>query len=110
MERFYRVCLLVVVWQFFALNAFGQISTIGKEFWVGFMDNNRILPGAPDRAVLEIAAVEDATFTIEYLGQTRTQTLVRGQRYNLNVDSRDIDLHHRTSGRKENKGIFISSS
>ena len=26
------------------------MSTIGKEFWVGFMENNRILPSGPNNA------------------------------------------------------------
>jgi PKD repeat protein len=110
MERFYRFGFLLLVLQFFAFTSYGQISTIGKEFWLGFMDNNRILPNASDKAVLEITAVEDATFTIEYLGQTRTNTLSKGQRFNLSVDSQDVDLHHRNSGIVENKGIFISST
>lgn len=96
--------------QFFAFASYGQISTIGKEFWVGYMDNNRILPGAPDQAVLEITAIEDAVFTIEFLGQSRSSTLTRGQRYNLTVSSEIFDLLHRSSNRIENKGIYISST
>ncbi|SFB41435.1 PKD domain-containing protein [Algoriphagus aquimarinus] len=110
MKRFYRVGLLVFCLQFFVLATYGQISTIGKEFWLGYMDNNRILPGAPDRAVLEIAAVEDATFTIEYLGQSISQSLKKGERYNLVVDSRDVELHHRSSGVVEKKGVYVSST
>ncbi|WP_323838789.1 PKD domain-containing protein [Algoriphagus sp. D3-2-R+10] len=90
--------------------SYGQISTIGKEFWVGFMENNRILPGAPDRAMLEITAIEDATITIEYLGQTRTATLAQGGRFSLILDSQDFDVLHRGSNRVENKGIYISST
>lgn len=110
MEKFYRVIYFLVALQFFVLSSYGQISTIGKEFWVGYMDNNRILPGASDRAVLEITAVEDADLTIEFLGQTRSGSLSKGERYNFIVDSQDYDLHHRFSGRVENKGIFISST
>lgn len=110
MGKFYRVVYIVLLLHFYVLTSYGQISTIGKEFWVGFMDNNRILPGAPDRAVLEITAIEDATFTIEYLGQTRSGTLSKGERYNLIVDSQVYDLLHRFSQRVENKGIFISST
>ncbi|REG94701.1 PKD domain-containing protein [Algoriphagus antarcticus] len=95
---------------FVVLASYGQISTIGKEFWVGFMENNRILPGASDRAVLEITAFEDATFTIEYLGQSRSGSLSKGERYNLIVDSQTSDLLHRFSDRVENKGVYISSS
>ncbi|PZX52746.1 SprB-like repeat protein [Algoriphagus ratkowskyi] len=110
MKRLYPVIYLVLVLQFFALTTYGQISTTGKEFWVGFMDNNRILPGAPDRAILQIVAVEDAAFTIEYLGQIRSESLVKGERFTLTVDSQGTDLHHRFSGTVENKGVYISSS
>jgi len=110
MKRFYRVIYMVLWLQFFAFASYGQISTIGKEFWVGFMDNNRILPDVPDRAVLEITALEDATFTIEYLGTTRSSTLKKGGRYNLVVNSQDTDLLHRFTERVENKGIYISST
>ena len=110
MQKIIRVAHIVFYLQFFALVSHAQISTIGKEFWVGYMENNKIFPGASDRAVLEIAAVEDADFTIEYLGNTRTQSLKKGERFNLTVDSEDIDLFHRFSDRVENKGIFISST
>lgn len=110
MKKFYRVLYAVIALHCCVAASYGQISTVGKEFWVGYMDNNRILPGASDRAVLEIAAVEDATFTIEYLGQTVSRTLNRGDRYSLIVDSQTYDLHHRFSNRVENKGIYISST
>ena len=110
MAKFYRVAFFLFFLHFFAMVSYAQLSTIGKEFLVGFMENNRVLPDAPDRAVLEIAAVEDASFTIEYLGLTQSQTLKKGERFNLIVDSRDIDVFHRSSGIVENKGIFISSS
>ncbi|PZX49606.1 PKD domain-containing protein [Algoriphagus chordae] len=110
MKKIYRLVYLLLLLQFFAVASYGQISTIGKEFWLGFMDNNRILPGASDRAVLEITAVEDATFTIEYLGTTRTASLTQGNRYSLTVDSQLYDLLHRFSQRVENKGIYISST
>ena len=110
MERFYRISCVLILMQFIALACYGQISTVGKEFWVGYMDNNRILPGAPDQAVLEITAVEDAVFTIEFLGQSRSATLATGQRYSLRLSSQDFDIIHRSSNRIENKGIFISST
>jgi hypothetical protein len=42
----------------FFQQAQAQLSTVGKEFWLGFMDNNRILPDAPDQAVIVISANE----------------------------------------------------
>ena len=110
MRGFYRLLYLVLFLHFFVLESHGQISTIGKEFWVGFMENNRILPGASDRAVLEITAIEDATVTIEYLGQTRNATLAKGGRYNFIVDSETLDLLHRSAQRVEKKGIYINST
>lgn len=110
MKRIYRVVYIVLILQFFAFASYGQITTIGKEFWIGFMENNFILPDAPDRAVLEITALEDATFTVEYLGTTRSSTLKKGGRYNLVVNSQDTDLLHRFSERVENKGIYINST
>lgn len=110
MERLYRVVCFVFCLQFFAFFSHAQISTVGKEFWVGYMENNRILPGATDRAMLEITAVEAADFTIEYLGNTSSQSLNEGERFTLIVDSQDIDVFHRGSGIVENKGVFISST
>lgn len=110
MGRFFRIVYLVLFIHFFVLESHGQISTIGKEFWVGFMENSKVLPGAPDRAVLEITAIEDAAVTIEYLGQTRSTTLTKGGRYNLVVDSETLDLLHRSAQQVENKGIYINST
>lgn len=97
-------------------SAFGQLSTVGKEFWVGFMENNRVMaggqnnPGAPDFAVLVITASENTTGALEYLGQSLPFTLNAGQQYTLRVPSQDLDLLHRTSGVIENKGIHITST
>ena len=92
-----------------------QVSTVGTEFWVGFMDNNRIPPsnggsGAPDFAVLIITANEDADGSIEYLGRTANFSLNAGQQYTLRVPSEDLDLLHRSSAVTQNKGIYISST
>jgi PKD repeat protein len=93
----------------------GQISTIGKEFWVGFMENNRVPasfnnPGAPDFWIILITANENTTGAIEYSGNSDAFTLVQGQQYTLRVSSLDIDMLHRSSGIIENKGIHITSS
>ncbi|MFC3880993.1 PKD domain-containing protein [Algoriphagus namhaensis] len=90
--------------------AFGQLSTAGKEFWVAFMDNNRILPDAPDQAVIVISANEDAVGTIEYLGRTIDFDIQQGQQFAHTVLSTDVDLLHRVSGNVENKGVYILSS
>lgn len=90
--------------------AFGQLSTTGKEFWVGFMDNNRVLPDAPDQAVIVISANEDATGTIEYLGRVINFSINQGQQFTHTVASTEVDLLHRLSGNIENKGVYILSN
>ena len=74
------------------------------------MDNNRILPNAPDQAVIVISANEDASGAIEYLGRTIPFNISQGEQFTHIVPSTDIDLLHRNSGSIENKGIYISSS
>lgn len=99
-----------------SFSTYGQISTVGKEFWVGFMENNRVAatgpnnPGAPDFAVLVITASENTTGALEYQGISTPFSLSAGQQYTLRVPSEDLDLLHRTSGQVENKGIHITSS
>jgi len=87
-----------------------QISTIGKEFWVGFMENNRSLPATPDFAVILVTATENTTGVIEYLGKADPFTLTVGQQYIFRLNSADLDLLHRSSGVIENLGIHITAS
>ncbi|NVJ85432.1 MAG: PKD domain-containing protein [Algoriphagus sp.] len=114
MGKFYLICLTICLFSF-ARIGYTQVSTVGTEFWVGFMDNNRIPPnngnaGAPDFAVIIITANEDAQGTIEYRGRTSNFNLGAGQQYTLRIPSEDLDLLHRSSAVTENKGIYISSS
>jgi hypothetical protein len=111
----YFYLLLVSFILLFSISASAQQSTLGREFWVGFMENHRISPsgnnpGAPDFAVLVITATENTTGVIEYLGNQLPFTLSDGQQFNFRVPSADLDLLHRTSGVVENKGVYITSS
>ncbi|WP_237701645.1 PKD domain-containing protein [Algoriphagus machipongonensis] len=102
---------IIILMSFYcSFQAQAQTSTIGKEFWVGFMDNNRILPDAPDQGVIVISANEDATGVIEYRGRTVNFSISQGEQFTHTILSSDIDMHHRFSGVIENKGIYISSS
>jgi hypothetical protein len=112
--QFARLVLIFVLMAC-GFSAFGQLSTVGKEFWVGFMDNNRVPPsgnnaGAPDYAVIVITANETTTGALEYRGQSVSFSLNAGQQYTLRVPSEDLDLLHRSSGVIENKGIRITST
>lgn len=115
MRLLFARLVLIFVLMAYGFSAFGQSSTVGKEFWVGFMDNNRVAssgnsPGAPDFAVIVITANENTTGAIQYRGQSAPFTLNAGQQFTLRVPSEDLDLLHRTSGAIENKGIHIASS
>jgi hypothetical protein len=73
------------------------------------MDNNRIIPNAPDQAVIVISANENASGVIEYLGRTVNFSINQGQQFTHIVPSEEIDLLHRNSGVISNKGIYILS-
>ncbi len=110
MRKLYFHFLFFITLLCLASNANAQLSTIGKEFWLGFMENNRILPGAPDQAVIVISANEDASGAIEYLGRSIAFNISQGEQFTHIIPSVDLDLLHRNSGTIENKGVFISSS
>ncbi|WP_296700027.1 PKD domain-containing protein [Algoriphagus sp.] len=95
---------------FYSHSSLAQLSTVGKEFWVGFMDNNRILPDAPDQAVIVISANEDAVGVIEYRGRAIPFNLSQGQQFTHTIPSQELDMLHRGSGVVEDKGIYISSN
>lgn len=90
----------------------GQLTTVGKEFWVGFMDNNT--DGRNGKAVIVISANEPAKGTIDLsgiaAGMVYSFDLAKGESYTMRVPEYDLDLLHRNSGIKENKGIFITST
>ena len=109
MEKFYSKLFVLFIMLFQVHLAQAQLSTVGKEFWVGFMDNNRYLPDAPDQAVLVISANENATGVIEYLGRTVNFSINQGQQFTHIVPSEEIDLLHRSSGVISDKGIYILS-
>ncbi len=110
MIKLYRILPLILGLFFLDQSAYAQLSTVGKEFWVGFMENNRIIPNAPDQAVIVISANEDATGVIEYLGRAVDFSINQGQQFTHTVPSDQIDLLHRGSGSVNNKGVHITSN
>jgi len=90
--------------------AMGQNSTIGREFWVGFMENYGADEGAYSDAVLIITANERTSGVIEYLGRSSSFDLNAGQQYEFRINSGNLNLMHSTSGTVENKGIFIKAT
>ncbi|MDA1269580.1 MAG: PKD domain-containing protein [Bacteroidetes bacterium] len=109
MRVIFRALFLIMILLSSSQSGYAQLSTTGKEFWVGFMENNRGL-NSPDYAVLVITATENTTGVIEFLGQSETFSLTAGQQYIFRKLSYEVDLLHRTSGVIENLGIHITAS
>ncbi|TDQ19183.1 SprB-like repeat protein [Algoriphagus boseongensis] len=84
-------------------------STIGRDFIVGFMENNQ-KPTQPDKAVIVITANEDASGTFSFQGQVETFSLTKGQIFKKEFLSTTNDIIHRNSDAIENKSVFINSS
>ena len=94
--------LLVVL--FFILGnsffAFAQLNTIGKEFYVGFLENGRSLDTVnvqSEKAVLIITANEKTIGTITTPKQTLTFDLAKGQRLVQEFDAIREGLIHPNS-------------
>jgi hypothetical protein len=85
-----------------------QVTTVGKEFWFGFMENNGIIPDAPDRGVVVITAAEAASGTLEYGGRVVNFSIGAGQQFMYQIN--DFDILHRISGMVQEKGVYIQSS
>ncbi len=107
--KFLAVFSFIAVMQvIFSLQVIAQVTTVGKEFWFGFMENNGVPPDAPDRGVVIITASENASGTLQYGGRNISFNLSPGQQFMHNID--DVDMLHRTSGVVENKGVYIIST
>ncbi|WP_236136639.1 PKD domain-containing protein [Mongoliitalea daihaiensis] len=90
-----------------------QLSTVGKEFWLGFMENNRVIAANPanssnDVGIIIITAEETSSGVIQYATSTINFSLNPGEQFIHRI--LNFDILHRTSGVVENKGVFISSS
>ncbi|TFV94107.1 PKD domain-containing protein [Algoriphagus kandeliae] len=96
----------------FLLDSFfvqAQISTIGRDFYIGFMDNNR-RNTQPDRVVVIITAVEKAAGTIQTPKQSIPFTLEPGEQLMREFDGDNEGVIHRESGRVDYKPFRITSS
>lgn len=86
-----------------------QISTIGRDFFIGFMDNNR-RNSQPDRVVVIITAVEKAAGTIQTPKQSIPFSLEPGEQLMREFDGDGEGVIHRESGRVEYRPFRITSS
>lgn len=108
LEKVRAIFLFSLIFFLGAHQTQAQLTTVGKEFWFGFMENNGILPDVRDRGVVIVTASEAATGSIEYGGNSANFSLNQGQQFVLNIDN--IDMLHRSSGVVENKSIYVSST
>jgi hypothetical protein len=94
--------------------SYAQLSTVGREFWIGFMENNRVqnfnnpANSALDYGIVLITAAEPAFGFVQYAGRQVNFDLQQGEQFFYKIE--DQDMLHRSSGVVENKGVFIQSS
>ncbi|WP_200978831.1 PKD domain-containing protein [Echinicola sp. 20G] len=107
--RLYKSIALCLMMFFCLTSVQAQLTTVGKEFWFGFMENNT--NGQNGTAVIVISANEPAQGTIDLSnfqgGLTYNFNLQTGQNYTLRIPESQQDLLHRNSGRIENKGVHV---
>jgi hypothetical protein len=85
----------------------GQLSTIGREFYLGFMENNRIVPNRIDQASIIISASEDAKGIIRYTNKTISFSIKSGEQFVYDFPQDGLDIIHRSSGKIENLAVSI---
>ncbi|MFC3414870.1 PKD domain-containing protein [Algoriphagus hitonicola] len=86
-----------------------QISTIGREFYVGFMDNNR-RNSQPDGVFILITAMENTSGVLQTPERSFPFTLVAGEQYVQQFDGDSEGVIHRESGRVEYRPVKVTSS
>jgi len=97
-----------------AHESLAQLSTVGREFWLGFMENNRVINfnnpanSALDFGIVLITAAEPAVGFIQYAGRQVNFDLQQDEQFFYKIV--DQDMLHRNSGVVDNKGVFIQSS
>ncbi|MGY6741323.1 MAG: PKD domain-containing protein [Cecembia sp.] len=110
-----RVVLIsVLVFAVFGIllipEAQAQSTTIGREFFVGFMENHRVTPNRIDIATLLISAEEDAEGFIEYPNNRITFSIKSGEQFVYEFPTTGVDVIHRSSRIVEDKGVYVFSN
>ncbi len=91
------------------IKSIGQQSTLGREFYVGFMDNNR-RSDQPDKAIIILTANEKASGIISTPKQSFPFSLEAGQQLVREFDGSEEGLLHRESGEVNFRRLKITSS
>ena len=112
--KLYKFCLFLVFSSLLENAVMAQLSTVGKEFMFGFMENNRVdsfdnpANAAQDFGIVLITAAEDAEGFIEYRNQRVAFNLQEGEQFFYRIENED--MLHRFSGIVENKSVYVLSS
>lgn len=106
-----RFLLLLGFFLGFNFLTFGQSTTIGREFFLGFMENHRTETPVLrlDRASIIISAEEDASGVIQYESNSIPFSVEAGKQFVYEFPQDGIDIIHRSSRQIENKGVNIVS-
>jgi hypothetical protein len=114
MSKFQRIITFLLLFSGSWIPSYGQLTTIGKEFRFGFMENNRIenfnspQNSALDYGIVLITASEEAAGIIQYGNEQVNFNLQAGQQFLHRIE--DMDILHRFSGQVENKSVYVSST
>lgn len=113
-SKLYTFCLLLAFTVLSVDSVMAQLSTVGKEFIFGFMENYRVdifdnpANSALDFGIVLITAAEDAEGFIEYRNQRVAFNLKEGEQFFYKIENED--MLHRFSGVVENKSVYVFSS
>lgn len=108
-SKFLKNLFLLVVLLGQSLVAFAQLNTLGKEFYLGFMENNAT-SFLPVTASVIVTADEKATGYIEYSNKKYFFDLEPGQQFIQDFEEAKDFVLHRSSGVTEEKSIYINST
>lgn len=107
--QFSKTFVFVLLFWGKAMDSFAQLNTLGKEFYVGFMENNAT-SFLPVTGSVIITAEEKTTGYLEYNSQKTFFTLEPGQQFIKDYEEARDFILHRNSGIVEEKAIYINSS
>lgn len=108
--KFLLVLILLLGNSFFAL---AQLKTVGKEFYIGFLENGRSLDTVniqSEKAVVIITANENSNGTIQTPRQSIPFTLAKGQQLIHEFDAIGEGLIHPSSARVESRFVHVTST
>ncbi|UZD23263.1 PKD domain-containing protein [Algoriphagus halophytocola] len=108
MNTFLKLFCILIISLLSLLPAYAQQSTVGREFYFGFMDNYR-RDNQPDKAIILITANEDAGGQIRTLQETVSFNLKAGEQFIREFDGTSGNIIHRNAGVIENRGVHILS-